>query len=112
VGIFQIPSGLLAAKVGPRTTAVYGMLLSSLASLLTAFTSSFDQFVLLRFLVGAGMALFFGPGITLVSKYFHRESQGVGLGVFNGAFYVGGSLGLFAWSVLAELTGWRMSLAV
>ena len=112
VGIFQIPSGLLAAKIDPRATAAYGMLLSSLAVLLTAFTSTFDQFVILRFLVGAGMALFFGPGVTLVSNYFHRESQGVGLGIFNGAFYVGGSLGLFAWSVLTEAAGWRMSLAV
>ena len=112
VGIFQVPAGILAAKVGPRTTAAYGMLLSSLAALLTAFTLNFDQFVVLRFLVGAGMALFFGPGVTLVSNYFRRESQGVGVGIFNGAFYLGGSLGLFAWSVLAESAGWRMSLAV
>ena len=112
VGIFQVPAGILAAKVGPRTTAAYGMLLSSLAALLTAFTLNFDQFVILRFLVGAGMALFFGPGVTLVSNYFRRESQGVGVGIFNGAFYLGGSLGLFAWSVLAESAGWRMSLAV
>jgi MFS family permease len=112
VGLFQIPSGILAAKFGPRYTAVYGMLLSSLAALLTAFSSSFDQFVILRFLVGAGMALFFGPGVTLVSNYFHRDSRGVGLGIFNAAFYVGGSLGLFVWSVLAELTGWRMSLGI
>lgn len=112
VGLFQVPAGILAAKNGPKTTAAYGMLISSLAATLIAFTSSFDQFALLRFLAGAGMALFFGPGITLVSKYFHPDSQGVGLGIFNGAFYVGGSLGLFAWSVLAELAGWRISLAV
>ena len=112
VGIFQVPAGILAAKVGPRTTAAYGMLLSSLAALLTAFTLNFDQFVILRFLVGVGMALFFGPSVTLVSNYFRRESQGVGVGIFNGAFYLGGSLGLFAWSVLAESAGWRMSLAV
>lgn len=111
VGIFQVPAGILAAKVGPRTTAAYGMLLSSAAVILTAITSNFYQFVILRFLVGVGMALFFGPGVTLVSNYFGSESQGFGVGFFNGAFYVGGSLGLFAWSVLAESTGWRMSLA-
>ena len=58
------------------------------------------------------MALFFGPGVTLVAKCFRRESQGFGVGVFNGAFYVGGALGLFVWSVLADLAGWRLSLAI
>lgn len=111
VGLFQIPGGIVAAKFGPRKTAIYGMLLSSAAAALTAFTFQFYQLVLLRFLVGVGMALFFGPGITLIAKAFQGESQGLGVGAFNGAFYVGSALGLFGWSVLAELTGWRLSIA-
>ena len=112
LGIFQIPGGILAAKYGPRRTAMYGMVLSSAAVFLTAFTSEFYQFVLLRFFVGVGMALFFGPGVTLIAKAFRNESQGFGVGIFNGAFYVGAALGLFAWSVLAEAAGWRLSIAV
>jgi predicted MFS family arabinose efflux permease len=57
------------------------------------------------------MALFFGPGVTLIAKAFREESQGLGVGLFNGAFYVGSALGLFGWSVFAELTGWRLSIA-
>ena len=112
LGVFQIPGGIFAAKLGPKRTAVYGMVLSSVAVFLTAFTSTFYQFVLLRFFVGVGMALFFGPGVTLIAKAFRNESQGLGVGVFNGTFYVGAALGLFAWSVLAEAAGWRASLAV
>ena len=112
LGVFQIPGGIFAAKLGPRRTAVYGMVLSSVAVFLTAFTTSFYQFVLLRFFVGVGMALFFGPGVTLIAKGFRNESQGLGVGVFNGAFYVGAALGLFAWSILAEATGWRVSIAI
>jgi MFS family permease len=111
LGIFQIPGGIVAAKFGPRKTAIYGMLLSSAASALTAFAFQFYQLVLLRFLVGVGMALFFGPGVTLIAKAFRGESQGLGVGLFNGAFYVGSALGLFGWSVFAELTGWRLSIA-
>lgn len=88
------------------------MLLSSVAVTLTAFTFQFYQLVLLRFFVGVGMALFFGPGVTLIAKAFRTESQGLGVGIFNGAFYVGSAFGLFGWSVLAEMTGWRLSLAV
>lgn len=112
LGLFQIPGGIAAAKFGPRKTAICGMFLSSAAAFLTAFTFEFYQLVLLRFVVGVGMALFFGPGITLIAKAFRRESQGLGVGVFNGAFYLGSALGLFGWSVLAELAGWRLSLAV
>jgi predicted MFS family arabinose efflux permease len=58
------------------------------------------------------MALFFGPGVTLIAKAFRNESQGLGVGVFNGAFYVGAALGLFAWSILAEAAGWRVGIAI
>lgn len=112
LGLFQIPGGIIAAKWGPRKTAIYGMLLSSTAVTLTAFTFEFYQLVLLRFLVGVGMALFFGPGVTLIAKAFRHESQGLGIGIFNAGFYVGAALGLFGWSVLAEMTGWRLSLAI
>ena len=110
LGLFQIPGGIMAAKIGPRKTAFYGMLLASVAAFLTSLTVDFYQFVVLRLFVGIGMALFFGPGLTLIAKYFRRGSQGFGVGIFNGAFYLGGSLGLFAWSVLAALAGWRVSL--
>jgi MFS family permease len=110
LGIFQVPGGIIAAKIGPRKTAFYGMLLASVSVFLTAITSGFYQFVILRFLVGVGMALFFGPGVALVTNYFRRGSEGFGLGIFNGAFYIGGSLGLFAWSILADFAGWRASL--
>lgn len=111
VGLFQVPGGIIAAKYGARRTAILGLMISSIAALLSAFTSQFYQFVLVRFLVGVGMALFFGPGITLVARTFRRESQAWGVGTFQSAFYVGGALGLFAWSVLAEIAGWRFSLA-
>ena len=112
VGLFQVPGGIMAAKYGVRNTAIIGVLISSIGSLFTAFTSQFYELVLLRFLVGAGMALFFGPGVTLVARTFRRESQGFAIGTFQSAFYIGGALGLFAWSVLADLAGWRSSLAI
>jgi len=112
VGLFQVPGGVVAAKYGARNTAIAGVLIASFAAFLTAFTSQFYQLVLLRFFVGLGMALFFGPGITLIARTFTKESQGLGIGTFQSAFYVGGALGLFAWSVLAEIAGWRIGLAI
>ena len=112
VGLFQVPGGIMAAKYGARKTAMIGVLLSSIGALLAAFSSQFYQLVLLRIVIGVGMALFLGPGVTLVARTFRRESQGFGIGTFQSAFYVGGALGLFAWSVLADLAGWRSSLVI
>ena len=112
VGLFQVPGGVLAAKYGAQKVAVIGTLTSSIAVVLTSVTSEFYQLVLLRFIVGVGMALFFGPGVVLVARTFRKDSEGFGVGTFQSAFYVGGLLGLFAWSVLAEVIGWRPSLVV
>ena len=110
VGLFQVPGGIIAAKYGARNTAIIGMLIASTAVILTGLTTEFYQLVFLRFIVGVGSAFFFAPGVTLIARTFRRESQGFGVGTFQSAFYVGGTLGLFAWSVLAEIAGWRFSL--
>ena len=112
VALFQIPGGILAAKVGPRLTVVYGTLLASTAALLTSLASDFLQISILRFLVGAGMAFVFAPGVILVAKYFRERAEGFSVGLFNSAFYVGGALGIFGWAVLADAWGWRESLAI
>ena len=112
LGIFQIPGGVLAAKFGPKKTAVYGTVIASLAAFLCAFSTEFFQIILLRFLVGLGMALFFAPGVTLIAKYFRREAEGLSVGWFNAVFYLGGAIGFFVWSVLAEVVGWRLSVVI
>lgn len=112
VALFQIPGGLLAAKIGPRRTAVYGTILASAAAMLTSIASTFPQLLMLRFLVGTGMAFVFAPGVILMARYFRERAEGFSVGLFNAAFYLGGALGIFAWAVLADTWGWRESLAI
>jgi MFS family permease len=56
------------------------------------------------------MACFFGPSVVLISEYLGKGSEGLGIGLINSAHAVGGILGIFAWVVLAQVTGWRISL--
>ena len=111
-GLFQIPGGLLAAKIGPRKTAAYGTLLASAASLATSAATDFSQITVLRFLVGTGMAFVFAPGVILMARYFREQAEGFSVGLFNAVFYGGGALGIFGWAVLADAWGWRESLAI
>ena len=112
VGLFQIPGGLLAAKIGPKRTVIYGTILASAAALLTSITTTLPQLVVLRFVVGAGMAFVFAPGVILMVRYFRQRAEGFSVGLFNAVFYLGGGLGLLVWAVLADVWGWRESLAI
>lgn len=110
IGIFQIPAGILAAKYGPRKIAIYGILITSSAAFLSGLSTDLFHMVVLRFIVGLGMACFFGPSVILISKYLGKESEGLGIGLLNSAHALGGIIGIFGWIILAEVTGWRISL--
>ncbi len=95
LGLAQVPGGILAARIGPRRTAIYGTIISSLACLFSGLISGFYQIIVLRFLAGLGMAFVFAPGVALIAKYFGRRTEGLGVGVYNAVFYIGGAFGLF-----------------
>jgi MFS family permease len=112
VGLFQVPAGIIAARYGADKLAVFGILLASSCALVTGLSENILQIALLRFMVGVGMACFFGPSIILISKFLGRRSEGLGIGLINSAHAIGGILGIFTWVVLAQLTGWRIGLII
>ena len=63
VGLFQVPAGIIAAKYGLRNMAIYGIMIASTAALVTGLASGTTQITILRFLIGIGMACFFGPSV-------------------------------------------------
>src|SRR4030067_1118019 len=74
IGIFQVPGGILAAKIGPRLTAIFGTSIASLAALLTGFANNLIEIMVLRFFVGLGMAFVFAPGIILITRLLQKGS--------------------------------------
>ncbi|MGC2386926.1 MAG: MFS transporter [Nitrososphaeraceae archaeon] len=112
VGFFQVPAGIIAAKYGPDKLAIFGILLASFCALVTGLSESILQIAVLRFMVGVGMACFFGPSVILITKFLGRRSEGLGIGLINSAHAIGGIVGIFGWVVLAQLTGWRISLVI
>ncbi len=111
VGIMQVPGGVLAAKWGPKRTVSTGILVSSVAVLGTSISSAILQVAILRFIVGAGMALVFAPSVVIMTRFLGGKS-GTGVGLINSAFDIGGLLGLFGWILLASVTGWRSTLVL
>jgi MFS family permease len=112
IGLFQIPAGILSAKYNATLIIFFGTMLLSICSFLSGLTSELYQMVILRFLVGVGMAFFFGPSVILISKYLGKGSDGLGVGILNSAHSLGGIIGIFGWIIIAELIGWRESLVI
>jgi MFS family permease len=110
IGLFQIPGGLFATKFGSRKSAILGILLSSIAVIISSLTTQIAVFVILRFIVGLGMAFFFSAGVTLITAYLGKRSEGTGIGLLNSFQAIGGIIGIFGWILVAEVLGWRLSL--
>jgi len=85
VGLFQVPAGILAAKHGSRKIAIFGILIASSAALVSGLSGDILHMAILRFLVGIGMACFFGPSVILISRYLEKGSEGLGIGLLNSA---------------------------
>ena len=110
IGLFQIPGGLFATKFGSRRSAILGILLSSIAVIISSLTTQIAVFVILRFIVGLGMAFFFSAGVTLITTYLGKRSEGTGIGLLNSFQAIGGIIGIFGWILVADVFGWRLSL--
>lgn len=110
IGIFQVPAGMLASKYDHKKIAFFGIMILSFASFLCGLVTELIQMVILRFIVGVGMAFFFGPSVVLISSFLGKGSEGLGIGILNSAHSLGGIIGIFGWIVLAQVIGWRASL--
>ncbi len=112
IGLFQVPGGILAAKWGPKKVVTIGIMISSLSAAGVSLTTQIAEAAILRFLVGVGMAFVFSPSIVIAASYLGQHRSGINVGLFNSTYSVGGIFGLFGWTVIASITGWRASIAL
>jgi MFS family permease len=110
--IFQIPAGILAAKIGNKNTPVLGMLILSLASIFSGMSWDFISLLIFRFILGIGAALFFSPAVHTLRLIFEKKRQGFIIGLYNAAFSIGAGIALLTWSFVASFTNWRIALII
>ena len=112
VGLFQLPAGVLVAKYGPKRLSMIGIMLSSIMAIISGFSQDEIQITIARFLIGIGMAFFFGASVTLISNYLGKENEGLGVGLLNSGHAIGALFGIFGWVALTEIVGWRLSIII
>lgn len=100
--------GILGDKMG-RISVLFGSIaLYSLANIANGFVTSVDQYALLRFIAGVGLAGELGAGISLASELLPRTLRGLGT-TFIASI---GVLGATFAAVVAELSDWRVAYII
>lgn len=95
--------GILGDKKG-RISVLFGSIfLYSLANIANGFVQDVNQYAVLRFIAGIGLAGELGAGVTLVAEVMSKESRGYGTMVVATV----GILGAVAAALISEAYDWR-----
>jgi MFS transporter, putative metabolite:H+ symporter len=106
--------GIMGDKKGRLSVLFGSILLYSIANIANGMVETVDQYALLRFIAGVGLAGELGAGITLVSELLSKEKRGIGTSMVAGigltgavvayfiskefdwriCYYIGGAMGL------------------
>jgi MFS family permease len=95
--------GIIGDKRGRLSVLFGSIILYSLANIANGFVQTNDQYALIRFIAGIGLAGELGAGITLVSELTPKEKRGVATSMVAGV----GLLGAVVAFVVKENFPWR-----
>ena len=105
-------TGVLGDRWPRRFLVGAGVLLWSLATILSALSGSYHHLLLSRSLIGVGEAGFGVVAPTLISDLFSREARGRVLAFFYVAIPVGSALGFLLGGYVGQHYGWRAAFFI
>src|SRR6516165_10066302 len=110
--LFEIPTGLLGDRIGPRRVLTRIVLWWSAFTALTGAMTSYFPLLITRFLFGAGEAGAFPNGSIVVSRWFPPTRRAAMAGVMLAASQVGGAAAPLLVVPLQSHYGWRVAFYV
>ncbi len=100
--------GILGDRRGRLSVLFGSILIYSLANLANGFVNTIDQYALLRFIAGFGLAGELGAGVTLVAEVLPKAIRGLGTTLVATMGLLGAILAYF----VAENFDWRIAYIV
>lgn len=104
--VFLVPFGRIADMYGRKRIFTYGIVIYSIASLLSAFSTSATMLISFRVVQGIGGAMLFGTAVAIITSVFPIAERGKALGINVASVYSGLSLGPFLGGLLTQHFGW------
>jgi EmrB/QacA subfamily drug resistance transporter len=110
--VFLLPFGKLADILGRKKIYLWGMFITTLASLLAATSQSIFMLIAWRVMQGVGAAMLFATGIAILSSVFPPERRGSAIGLTVSAVYFGLTCGPLFGGWLTQHFSWRSVFVV
>jgi MFS family permease len=110
--LFEIPSGILGDRIGPRRVLTRIVLWWSAFTALTGAVTSYYPLLVIRFLFGAGEAGAFPNAGVVISRWFPPSRSATMCGVTLMASQIGGALAPLLVVPIQIRYGWRASFYV
>jgi putative MFS transporter len=100
--------GIMGDKKG-RVSVLFGSIfLYSIANIINAFVVNIEQYAIMRFIAGVGLAGELGAGITLVAENMPKEKRGYGTMII----VTFGALGAVVAGLVGKSFGWQSTYLV
>lgn len=105
--LFQVPSGWLADRYGPKKVLVFVVSFWSLFTSLTGLAWNAISMFFFRFFFGIGEAGAFPGATRAVYNWVPAKERGIANGIYHSGARVGAALSLVLMPWLINLVGWR-----
>jgi MFS family permease len=100
-----IPAGQLSDWLGRRPTLAIGGLISAVGNFWCAFATAYPEFIIARFVAGAGASLILTTGQVVLADISTPAQRGRTIAIYQGTFLFAVGIGPFPGGLLAEHFG-------
>lgn len=100
-----LPAGQLSDRLGRRPTLAIGGIVSAAGNLWCAFATTYPEFIVARFVAGAGAGFIVTTGQIVLADITTPDIRGRTLSIYQGTFIFAVGIGPFPGGVLAENFG-------
>ena len=116
-GIGGLAGGVLADYVGRKRMMIYSVFCYALFSGLTAFSTDFRMFCLLRFITGFAMGSEWSTGVALLAETWPNHARPKGAGFLQSGFGFGTLIAALVWFGLSRVNPlaadtWRLVFVI
>ena len=103
--VVAMPSGQLCDRLGRRPTLAVGGVVSTLGNFWCAEAAGFPEFIVARFLAGAGAGLVLTAGQVVLADITKPDRRGRTMAIYHGVFIFAVGIGPFPGGLLADYLG-------
>ena len=110
--VFEIPSGMLGDRIGPRKIFIRIVLWWSLFTVLTGLVNGLIALIIVRFFFGVGESGVYPNSMLVVSRWFPVQETGKVLSWVGIGSQIGSAIAPLIIVPIAAVYGWRMPFFV